>query len=119
MGWACWWWLWLDCLVAAVPPVGPDGGPRVCGGGCLCLVVVAGWCGPGLSLLVSLGVVPFVVWFAVAPDSPLRVTRGRSRRAVCARWVPMRPSTRRLFCSRPGLGSPPGAHTSLWTAAVL
>ena len=41
-GW--WWWLWLDCLVVVVSVGGPGGGPRVCGGGWACMVVVAGWC---------------------------------------------------------------------------
>ena len=117
--WACWWWLWLDCLVAAVSVGRPDGGPRVCGGWCACLVVVAGWCGLGLSLLVLLGGVPLGVWFAVAGHSPLRAARGRSRQAVCAGRVLTRPSRRRLFRSRQGLGSLPGAHTSIRTAAVL
>ena len=41
-GW--WWWLWLDCLVVVVSVGGPNDGPRVCGGGWACTVVVVGWC---------------------------------------------------------------------------
>ena len=138
-GW--WWWLWLDCLVVVVSVGGPDDGPRVCGGGWACLVVVAG-CSV-ISIL--LGVVPLGVWFAITEHSPLRAAQPlwsgspSSRKCVpagcsrvppdgcssiaCRGWVQCRahtrPSGRRLFCSRHGLGSLPGAHTSVRTAAGL
>ena len=138
-GW--WWWLWLDCLVVVVSAGGPDDGPCVwcvvCGGGWACLVVV-------MVCHCGLGVVPLGVWFAITEHSPLRVARARwsgspsGRQCVpagCSRvppdggcavagrgWVHCRahtrPSGRRLFRSRPGLGSLPGAHTSVRTAAV-
>ena len=104
------------------------------------------WCWrDGVSLRVLLGVVPWGVWFAVTEHSPLRAEQSRwsgspSDRqcapAGCSRvppdggcsvagraWVHSRahtrPSGRRLFRSRQGLGSLPGAHTSVRTAAVL
>ena len=132
--WAGWWrWLWLDRLVVVVSLGGPDDGPWVCGGGWACMVVVmvchCGWCW---------------VWFAITEHSPLRLARARwsgspsGRQCVpagCSRvppdggcsvagrdWVHCRahtrPSGRRLFRSRQGLGSLPGAHTSVRTAAV-
>ena len=75
VGWACWWWLWLDCLVVAVSVSGLDGGPRVCGGGSTCMVVVAGWCGLGSPLRVLLGMVLLGVLFVVTGHSPLRAAR--------------------------------------------
>ena len=92
----------------------------------------------------GVGVVPLGVWFAITEHSPLRVARARcsgspsGRQCVpagCSRvprdggcsvagrgWVHCRaltrPSGRRLFHSRQGLGSLPGAHTSVRTAAV-
>ena len=103
----------LDCLVAAVPVGRPDGGPRACGGGCTCLMVVAGWCGLSLSVRVLQGVVMLAVWCAVAGQSPLPAARRHSRRAVCAGRVLTRPSGWRLFRSRQELGSLPDAHTSI------
>ena len=93
-GW--WWWLWLDCLVVVVSAGGPDDGPWVCGGGWACLVVV------------------------ITEHSPLRVARARWSGSPSGRWrrVLTRPTGRRLLRSRQGLGSLPGAHTSLRTAAV-
>ena len=116
-----------------------------CGvGGWLCVwwrVGVLGG-GDGVSLRVVLGVVPLGVWFAITEHSPLRVARGPGGPVVrpaggagCSRvppdggcsvagrgWVHCRahtrPSGRRLFRSRQGLGSLPGAHTSVRTAAV-
>ena len=117
-GWMYWWWLWLDCSGAAVAPGGPDHGPRVCVGRWRCLVVVAGWCGLGLWLRVTLGVAPLGVWFVLVGQPPLQAARGRSGQAVCARRVLTRPSGRRPFRNRQGLGSLPGAHTSSRTAAV-
>ena len=113
VGWACWWWLWLDYLVVAVSVAGPDGGPRVFGGGWACMVVVAGWCGLGSPLRVLLGVVPLGVWFVVTGHSPLWAARARwsgsplVRQAVRARQVLTRPSGRRLFLSRQGLDALP------------
>ena len=111
-GW--WWWLWLDCLVVVVSAGGPDDGPWVCGGGWACLVVVmvcpCGWCW---------------VWYHWAcglrsGHSPLRVARARWSGSPSGRWrrVLTHPSGRRLLRSQQGLGSLPGAHTSLRTAAV-
>ena len=100
--------------------------------------------GDGVSLRVVLGVVPLGVWFAITEHSPLRVARARwsgspsGRQCVpagCSRvppdggcsvagrgWVHCRahtrPSGRRLFRSRQGLGSLPSAQTSVRTAAV-
>ena len=98
--------------------------------------------GDGVSLRVVLGVVPLGVWFAITEHSPLRVARAgwsgspSDRQCVpagCSRvppdggcsvagrgWVHCqahtRASGRRLFRSRQGLGSLPGAHTSVQTA---
>ena len=98
-----------------------------------------------MSLRVVLGVVPLGVWFAITEHSTLRVARARwsgspsGRQCVpagCSRvppdggcsvagrgWVHCRartrPSGRRLLRRRQGRGSLPGAHTSIWTAAVL
>ena len=94
-----------------------------CGvGGWLCVwwrVGVLGG-GDGVSLRVVLGVVPLGVWFALTEHSPLRVARARWSSSPSGRWrwVLTRPSGRRLLPSRQGLGSLPGAHTSLRTAAV-
>ena len=124
VGWAWWWFLWLDCLVVAVSVGSPDGGPRVCGGGWACMVVAAGWCGFGSPLRVLLGVVLLGVWFVVTGHSPLSAARARwsvsplVRQTVRARRVLTRLSRQRLFRSRQGLGALPGAHTSIPTAAV-
>ena len=102
------------------------------------------WWRHGVSLRVLLGEVPSGVWFPMTEHSPLRAARdwwsgspsGRQCvPAVCSRvppdggcsvagrgWVHCRahkrPSGRRLFRSRQVLGSLPGAHRSLRTAAV-
>ena len=54
----------------------------------------------------------------------LRCAHSSIRTAAVCSWRGLgtlrahtRPSGRRLFCSRQGLSSLPGAHTSLWTAA--
>ena len=76
--------------------------------------------GDGVSLRVVLGVVTLGVWFAITEHSALRVARARWSGSPSGRWrrVLTRPSGRPLFRSRQGLGSLPGAHTSLRTAAV-
>ena len=116
-----------------------------CGGGCRWIAwwlrlrwaallvglgcVVAGWrvwwwWRDGVSLRVLLAVIPWGVWFAVTEHSAPSGGAGPVvwwpvRQAVRARRVLMRPSGRQLFRSRQGLGSLPGAHTSIRTAAVL
>ena len=90
--------------------------------------------GDGVSLRVVFGVVRLGVWFAITEHSPLRVAQcvpagcsGVPPDGSCSvagrGWVHCRahtrPSGRRLFRSRQGLGSLPGAHTSVRTAAVL
>ena len=101
--------------------------------------------GDGVSLRVVFGVVPLGVWFAITEHSPLRVAQAlwsgspSGRQCVPAGcsgvppdgscsvagrgWVHCRahtrPSGRQLFRSRQGLGSLPGAHTSVRTADFL
>ena len=92
----------------------------------VCTLCVGVWwrvgvLGGGVSLRVVLGVVPLGVWFAITEHSLLRVARARWSGSPSGRWrrVLTRSSGRRLLRSRQGLGSLPGAHTSLRTAAVL
>ena len=60
----------------------------------------------------------FGVWFAVAGHSPVWAAREvAGGQCVLCRLL-TRPSGRRLFCSRQGLGSLPGAHTSILTTSV-
>ena len=131
-GWTAWW-MW--CRWAAL----------MMGLG---FVVAGGrvwwWWQDGVSLRVLLGVVPLDVWFVITEHSPLRAAQPQwsgspsGRQCVPARCsrVPMdggcsvcgrgwvhcrahtRPSRRRLFRSRQGSGSLPGAHTSVQTADV-
>ena len=92
--------------VVVVVVAGLLGGCGVGGWLCVWWRVGAPGGGDGVSLRVVLGVVPLGVWFAITEPS------GRWRRVLT------RPSGRRLLRSRQGLGSLPGAHTSLRTAAV-
>ena len=108
------WW------VVVVVVAGLLGGCGVGGWLCVWWRVGALGGGAGVSLRVVLGVVPLGVWFAITEHSPLRVARARWSGSPSGRWgrVLTRPSGRRLLRSRQGLGSLPGAHTSLRTAAV-
>ena len=51
--------------------------------------------------------------------SSIRMAAMRSRQGLGTLRACTRPSARRLVCSRQGLGTLPGAHSSIWTAAVL
>ena len=128
-GW--WWWLWLDCLVVVV-----SAGGSVCGGGWARLVVVmvcpCGWCWVWYHWACGLRLLSTHLSGWRRPGGPVVRPAGG---AGCSRvsldggcsvagrgWVHCRahtrPSGRRLFRSRQGLGSLPGAHTSVRTAAV-